>query len=144
MTIAHIAGAGRGCGDHSAWKTWSQHGRVSIVRFVFLDQSWSSHTENEPLNNENLVPIWTSFHYHVRFLVQSGNLICTVIGQRELQTQSSPIKVAIKSTKKLKKNEKNYLKMYTLASKYLEELTSFHRKALEDNNVDQNEYKKLC
>ena len=45
---------------------------------------------------------------------------------------------------KLKKNEKNYLKMYTLTSKYLEEFTSFHRKALEDNNVDQNEYKKLC
>ena len=34
--------------------------------------------------------------------------------------------------------------MYTLTSKYLEEFTSFHRKALEDNDVDQNEYKKLC
>ena len=34
--------------------------------------------------------------------------------------------------------------MYTLASKYLEEFTSFHRKALEDNELDQNEYKKLC
>ena len=45
---------------------------------------------------------------------------------------------------KLKKNEKNYLKMYTLTSKYLEEFTSFHRKALEDNVIEQNEYKKLC
>ena len=105
MTIDGIPGAGRGCCDHSAWKTWSQHGRVSIVRFVFWDHSWSSQTENEPLNNENLVPIWTSFHYHVRFLVQSGNLICTVIGQRELQTQSYPIKVDITSTKEPKKNK---------------------------------------
>ena len=45
---------------------------------------------------------------------------------------------------KLKKNEKNYVKMYTLTSKYLEEFTSFHRKALEDNVIEQNEYKKLC
>ena len=41
---------------------------------------------------------------------------------------------------KLKKNEKNYLKMYTLTSKYLEEFTSFERKALEDNVIEQNEY----
>ena len=45
---------------------------------------------------------------------------------------------------KLKCQEKKYLKVYTLTKGVLEEFTSFHRRALEDNIIDENEYKKLC
>ena len=44
----------------------------------------------------------------------------------------------------IKVREKKYLKMYTLTNKYLQEFMVFHKKALEDNKIDQNEYKKLC
>ena len=44
----------------------------------------------------------------------------------------------------IKVREKKYLKMYTLTNKYLQEFMVFHKKALEDNEIDQNEYKKLC
>ena len=44
----------------------------------------------------------------------------------------------------IKVREKKYLKMYTLTNKYLQEFMVFHKKALEDNEIDQNEYSKLC
>ena len=44
----------------------------------------------------------------------------------------------------IKVREKKYLKMYTLTNKYLQEFMVFHKKALEDNKIDQNEYSKLC
>ena len=45
---------------------------------------------------------------------------------------------------KLKKEEKKYLKMYTLTNITLEEFNRMYIKSLEDNIINENEYSKLC
>ena len=43
----------------------------------------------------------------------------------------------------LKKKEKSYLKKYTLSHNTLQDFRKLHQKSLEDNVIDQNEYKKF-
>ena len=43
----------------------------------------------------------------------------------------------------LKKKEKSYLEKYTLSHNTLQDFRKLYQKSLEDNVIDQNEYKKF-
>ena len=43
----------------------------------------------------------------------------------------------------LKTKEKSYLEKYTLSHNTLQDFRKLHQKSLEDNVIDQNEYKKF-